>query len=42
MNRTTSKSSPELRERAVRLFLNNESQHLSRWQAVMSIAALIG
>ena len=33
---------PEVRERAVRLVLDNEAQHPSRWQAVMSIAAKIG
>jgi transposase-like protein len=32
----------EWRERAVRLVLDNEGQHVSRWQAVMSIAAKIG
>ncbi|WP_222594449.1 IS3 family transposase, partial [Paracoccus denitrificans] len=32
----------EVRERAVRLVLDNEGQHASRWQAVMSIAAKIG
>jgi transposase-like protein len=31
-----------VRERAVRLVLDNEGQHGSRWQAVMSIAAKIG
>ncbi|KGJ02175.1 transposase [Paracoccus halophilus] len=31
-----------MRERAVRLVLDNEGQYPSRWQAVMSIAAKIG
>jgi len=31
-----------VRERDVRLVLDNEGQHASRWQAVMSIAAKIG
>ncbi|WP_085990722.1 IS3 family transposase [Cereibacter sphaeroides] len=42
MSKTTNKFSPEVRERAVRLVLDNEAQHPSRWQAVMSIAVKIG
>ena len=42
MSKTISKFSPEVRERAVRLVLDNEGQHSSRWKSVMSIAAKIG
>ena len=34
MSKTTNKSSPEVRERSVRLLFDNEGQHTSRWQAV--------
>ena len=42
MSKTTNKFSPEVRERAVRLVLDNPGRHESRWQAIVSVAAKIG
>ncbi len=38
----TSRSSPEVRERAVRMVLESAGDYPTRWAAVKSIAAKIG
>jgi transposase-like protein len=42
MSKTSKRYSPEVRERAVRLVLEHQDQHKSRWDTIVSVSSKIG
>jgi len=42
MSKTTNEYSPEVRERAVRIVMDNAGQPESRWAAIVSVSSKIG
>ena len=42
MNKRNTRYSPEVRERAVRLVLDQQGQHESQWAAIESVAGKMG
>ncbi len=42
MSDTSRRYSPEVRERAVRMLFEHQSEHASQWAAIVSIAAKVG